>query len=108
MGRLNFGDENTPAQIVELEPNVKKAVIAHLPTNNLEQFYIQDKKMQRKDAELDVEHDQANAEFGEAAEVVDGDNVVDYSIKTFPQFGTQGAITYEIDGQRRSIIKLQF
>lgn len=108
MGRLNFGDESAPAYIVELEPGVERAVIAHLPTNTLEQFYIKNKQMYRKDAELDYLHDYANADFGEELEVVDMKNVVDYSIKTFPQFGTYAAITLEQEGQRNSIIKLQF
>lgn len=105
MGRLVFSSEP-----IELTAEVSNAAIAHLPSDRIEQFFIQgeDRKVHRKDAQLDYRKDYENLDFTSREALKNLQNVTDYSIKTFPQFGSYGCFTMVQNGIARSVIRMRF
>ena len=107
MGRLVFSQPP-----IELTPEVQNAAIAHLPSDRIEQFYIQDSErhVHRLDAQATaaIKEDYSTLEFQEAGDLVDLTQVTDYSIKTFPQFGSYGCFTITKNGMTKSIVRIKF
>ena len=106
MGRLVFSQPP-----IELTPEVSNTAIAHLPSDRVEQFFIQDKEkklVHRLDAKADYKKDYANLKFEEVGDLANLENVTDYSIKTFPQFGSYGCFTITEIEASKSFIKIKF
>lgn len=107
MGRLVFSQEP-----IELTPNVKNVAIAHLPSDRVEQFFIQGEKqhVHRLDAQANaaIKEDYSTLDFQEAGDLASLEKVTDYSIKTFPQFGSYGCFTMTTDGITHSVIRINF
>ena len=60
------------------------------------------------DAKADYKKDYANLKFEEVGDLANLENVTDYSIKTFPQFGSYGCFTITEIGASKSFIKIKF
>lgn len=107
MGRLVF---SRPP--IKLTPEVKNTAIAHLPSDRIEQFYIQDSEqhVHRLDAQTTaaIKEDYSTLDFQDAGDLADLAQVTDYSIKTFPQFGSYGCFTITQNGTTKSIVRIKF
>ena len=106
MGRLVFSQPP-----IELTPEVSNTAIAHLPSDRVEQFFIQDKEkklVHRLDAQADYKKDYTNLKFEEAGDLANLEQITDYSIKTFPQFGSYGCFTQTNVGISKSFIRIKF
>lgn len=106
MGRLVFSQPP-----IELTPEVSNTAIAHLPSDRVEQFFIQDKEkklVHRLDTQADYKKDYANLKFEEAGDLANLEQITDYSIKTFPQFGSYGCFTQTNVGISKSFIRIKF
>lgn len=106
MGRLVF----QPPIELNKDKSVNNTAIAHLPSDRIEQFFIQDeaRHVHRQDAQVDYRKDYENLEFTDLDDLEGLDGVTNYSIKTFPQFGSYGCFTITKNGVSKSIVRIKF
>lgn len=98
MGRLTFTLRRGVA-----ETGAAYAALVNTPDDKVIQAYVKDGRMKRSDAQLTAAKDYAAIEFSAAATTATTD-VVQCSIKSFPQFGSYGYVTVDDAGTRYSTI----
>ena len=97
MGRLNF------EFIREITPKTDLSAIVNVPGDDVHQIYLLEGTLKKQKAHLTYTKNYPALSFGAAATLA-YDNVVDFSLKSFPDFGNYGVVTQEQNGSRFSTI----